>query len=407
MSFYLNLGLGFSPGSVGALTSNILVANRGMIGIETSSYSTTTTCRIERWSHAAGSITDIKTVDVGFYYNSSFTNSGVTSSPQFKRYIEYPEGVFHQVTWSSAATFTMVAATTHISDIILSSVTGLPLIIPAGTKFWERTVLITSSAKAIANMLLPAFPTAIGVDDGKATGDFGNSGTIAAQGSGGQNRFCANMLFGTVNAANAKAACIFGDSITYGQGDETSTSTQGSSGYTPRGLDALGIPYVKFARGSQQMQHHVAMLANPTGSFQNMLTGTGKPFTDVILQAGLNDMQLGSRTAAQILADDQTVIANFTTQRKWRNTITPRTSSSNSYADAAGQTVLTTGTLSEMTTLNDGIRAASGFTGVLDIADRAMTARNSGIWGPPYPPTADGSHPNSAGAAYLAGGITI
>lgn len=393
--------------AVNAVTNNVLVANRGMIGILTSNYSSNNTCRVERWSHGAGSITNIQTVDVGWYYNSSFLVSAIAATITYKRYIEYPAGTFHQVLWSGSGNLSLAASTTRISDVIISSVTGLPLIIPAGTQFWERNVLLTASTIAVPNMLLPDTPVNIGVDDGKVAGDFGNSGTVPQQGSGGDNRHCCVMLIGTVNAANAKSACVFGDSITYGQGDITSSSTQGSSGYVGRGLDALGIPYVKFARGSQQMQHHVSILANGSGTFQTMLTTTNKPFTDVLIQAGLNDMQLGSRTYTQILADDQTVISNFTNQRKWRCTITPRTSSSNSFADAAGQTILTTGTLSDMTNLNDGIRSASGFTGVLEIADLAMTTRNSGIWSGAYPPTADGSHPNSSKAASLSAGISI
>jgi len=58
--------------------------------------------------------------------------------------------------------------------------------------------------------------------------------------------------------------------------------------------------------------------------------------------------------------------------------------------------------------LNDDIRVGlSNFYGVLEVADAAMSARNSNIHKAPPAGTSDGTHVNSTRAALIAGLLSV
>ena len=120
---------------------------------------------------------------------------------------------------------------------------------------------------------------------------------------------------------------------------------------------------------------------------------------------GINDVVAG-RTAAQIKADIATFAARFGALPYYRATLSPKSSSTDSWATTANQT--TDGTNSVRTAVNDWIRKCPPpIAGVMEVADAVESARNSGIWKAGY--TADGLHGNQTAnlAIVAAGGVKV
>lgn len=374
-------------------TLNTLVANRLQYQTVTRAVSAPATYRREHYAHPDGDISAIQTVDINRYLSAVATGTA-GAAHDMKRYIEYPAGVFYPVTWSGLATVTLASGATLTSDVVAG------LTIPAGAKFWERTVYLTSGT--FAAMELPAASTAIGVDDGSASGDLGNSGTIPQ--GGVTPTLGAQIIKGTVNATNARAFVINGDSITLGVGDITSVGAKSSSGYPARILDQHGWPYFKFCKGGQGIQDSVTLAATINANIGLF------NYTDFIEQHGLNDLSLFSRTKAQIEADLQTIFAlsNVVGKRIYKTTITPRTTSTDAWATVANQTPTTDGNMADLTGLNTDIRAGlANVNVVLEAADAAMTARNSNLHKAPPAGTADGTHIDSTRAALVASLLSV
>jgi hypothetical protein len=292
------------------------------------------------------------------------------------------------VTWSGASTVSLTSGGRITSDEI-------DVTIPAGAKFWERTVILTSATVPV--IVLPETPANIGSDDGNVSGDSGNSGTISP-GATNANVIGCQAILGTVNATNARSFVIIGDSLCFGALDDTGIGVMGSSGFVARALDDLGIPYFKWAFGGQQATN--AATLSPT---LNADVGT-MDFSDVICQYGLNDLRLG-RTQALLLADYQTLygLANFAGANKWQTTLTPRSTSTDSWATTANQSPQTDGNMAALNSVNAAIRAGlANVHGVIEAADAAMSARDSDIHKAPPIGTEDGTHFNSVRAALVA-----
>jgi lysophospholipase L1-like esterase len=308
--------------------------------------------------------------------------------------IEYPVGVFHPVTWGGNVQLDLPGTFTKVvSDIVISSVTGLPLLIPAVAMYRERTFNVTS----IANMptrILPAAANVLGCSDGNTASNALNSGTIGP--TTGTRTFGSVAIIGDILAANARSVVIAGDSLVWGQGDATSLGANQSSGWWERLMSAAGVSTLK-----------LAMPGITTGGFVSSLTVIADllsviPFSEGECELGLNDLTSGV-SVATILANHQTIYGLFAGKPITQDTITTRTDSNNAYADAAGQAVKTDGNMAGLNPLNDQIRAIpANVTRVRDVADADMTARNSGIHAGPFPPVGDGTHFFSPKAADIA-----
>lgn len=399
-------GSGYTTNQQFAATTAPIIPTTGLVANRFQAYTTTATIaadftfRREHYSHPDGSITDIRTVDGSWYFNTSFVAANAPATFVFKRYIEYPADVFHQVTWVEVGGSTTLSLAPGVgarkSDVILSSVTGLPLVIPAGTKFWERTVK-TNASSSLVLAQLPANANVIGVDDGTSASDLGNSGTINP--SAGVNTFGALAMEGTINATNARSFVIASDSLGFGTGDTTSVGAKGGSGWIARLLDIYGYPYVKLARGSQQSNEFT------TGTKHIDLINA-LSFSDAIVTHGLNDLSLGSRAVADILTSLQTIYGYFSTKRVYRTTLNPRTTSTDSWATTANQTIATDGNMAGFQDLQNAFRAVeSGVDAVIEFADQCMPSRDANIWTAPPAATADGVHPNSTKVAAMAAAL--
>ncbi len=397
------LRTGFAGGGGGepiVPTTGKLVANRFQMATATATITAPFTSMRSHWMHSDGEVTDIKCFESNRFLLNTTTASGGGSHTR-KKYIEYPAGVFHQVKWAAATTIALTASTRVVSDVVVSSVTGLPLVIPAGTKFWERTVITVGVAIACPVFPMPAACDVLGLDDGNAASDLGNSGTIAP--TTGLNTFGSQGMIGTVNATGAKSYVVLGDSLDLGQGDITSVSNVGGSGWIARALDVHGYPYMKWALGGQEATEQAALITSINADLAQI------GFTNFVCQSGINDLRL-NRTEAQIKADYQTIygMSNVVGKTIQQCTLGPRSTSTDGWATTANQTPQTDGNMAALTSLNTAIRAGlPNVTGIIDYADGAMSARDSNIHKAPPAGTADGTHLDSTRAALVASLVVV
>lgn len=404
----LCLSLGSSASSPGS-TDNVLATMTAQMATATASIANNFTSRRIDYASAQGDITNIKCVHYKHYIDSTGVHS--SGDHKLKIYLEYPAGVFHQVTWSAATVLDFTATsglTSAKSDVIISSVTGLPLIIPKSTAFWWRSVNVTGSTVATFPVIVrPAGCSTLGLPDGNSASDLGNSGTITATTSA--NTFGPHAVIATVKKAGAKGIFLCGDSLCFGTGDDASVGAMASSGWMGRGLDGQ---YAHFKLGVPSITAQTLATVFTSTSLQGFLDKVG--YTDFLFEAGINDLSLSSRTPAQILADHQTIYGLVKahdllgTPRIGQTTITARTTSTDSWATAVNQTPKTDGTYSQVTTLNTSIRAVpTGVDYVVDAADYDMTARDSVIHAGPYPCSTDGTHFTSPKSADMGSRIII
>jgi lysophospholipase L1-like esterase len=373
-----------------------LVANRGKIPTAATTLTAPYTCRKAYWAHGAGDISNLQLVFVNRYLSAVGTSSA-GGAFSLKMFIEYPANTFTAVLFSGSGTVAVTAGARIRSDVVAG------LTIPAGSKFWVRTVLSVGSAISMPVMELNAGSNVLGLDDGNVAADQGNSGTISA--TTGINTFGPCAIIGTVNATAARSFLIVGDSLAWGQGDDSGVGAQDSSGFLQRMLGRLGYPCMTWAKGGQQ----AADVAPITATLNADTASTLMSFTDVILQHGVNDLRL-SRTRAQIEADLATIAAtaSITGKRIWKTTITPRSTSTDSWATTANQTAQVDGNMADLNPLNADIRAGlANMTNVIEAADAAMSARDSGIHKAPPAGTTDGTHFNSTRAALIASLLSV
>lgn len=209
------------------------------------------------------------------------------------------------------------------------------------------------------------------------------------------------------------AVVVMGDSIAY-------NSAQGNSlGYLEKGLDGhYGL--INTSSPGDRLYWYLA----GRRSFSQFADNDA---TTAIIEYCRNDLGDG-RTVAQMQANLLTLwnIRKTAGQRVIQTTITPNTTSTDSWSTTGNQTVASAGVEANRVSLNDWIRAGApivsgtavapgtgGATlagqaghplyGYFEITDNVETARNSGIWKANY--TTDGLHPNTTGITAAALGV--
>ncbi len=126
--------------------------------------------------------------------------------------------------------------------------------------------------------------------------------------------------------------------------------------------------------------------------------------SDFIIEYGINDLTLDSRTAVQLAADISSIIALLPPGSKIVTTLEPKSASTDSWATLANQT--TNAANAERVSYNANVRGGSiaGQTGYFEVADIAESSRNSGKWkvtGGANGYTADGLHANASGISLI------
>lgn len=322
----------------------------------------------------------------------AFENSNGSGSNTITQSIEYPAGAFTQVLFGGGATGTIKSSATIVSDY--ATIAGG---IPAGATFWVRT--FWHGVASFYNSWQNTFLGEATQISASVISDLTMGGTITN--SGAYSMPPVGIIGVTTNAS----VLIFGDSIAMGFGDvedssNSATGYNGVVGYIARSLGS--VTFTNLGRAS------APGIATAIG--KNML-GFG---SHLMCEFGSNDFYLNSKTSAQLIAGLKAILdTRRPGQKVYQTTITPKTTSTDSYATVANQTIAAPTTNTERVTFNTAVRAGSTgmttLTGFIDAASIAESSLNSGKWtaspSPPY--TADGLHPNVAGSALVAAGGVV
>jgi lysophospholipase L1-like esterase len=277
------------------------------------------------------------------------------------------------ITLSATATGTNSGLTFVVGRPALPSVTG-----PTGMKWNQNCIGSTSGLGEALN----------------ANTNLVTAGTVT-NGSGNQ-LFGPSAILGVPATSGQPVIGIIGDSIIAGLGESSGVSTpQPAPGYWIRALNN-NYSFVHVAMSSDGASLWNASVVNIQRRIQLL-----DWCTHFIVALGTN----GQGTAQ---ADLTTLFATLAAYRVpiWVSTIIPRTTSSDSWATTANQTV--TANEAARVSTNAFIRGVpTNVTGFFEAADAVETARDSGKWqsvgsGLPAAITADGVHPNTAGHTQIA-----
>lgn len=344
-------------------------------------------------------ITSLQIVIPNWYVNPASTHAEIGSGADatVTASIEYPSGTFTQVLFSGVAAGTVPNVGQLLSDAVTVT-------IPDNTLFWVRifwtsTAGIFSVAHDLSGTGLPGSGLEVAVS---GLTDKTMSGTVTAA----DNEFSPVAIIGTTTAPSF---VIVGDSIALGDSArETVGDASGDFGVVARSIGPL-YAYASYAQNGDQAEDFVASHTNRAALFQYA--------SHLASEYGSNDLYTNSASVATVQGLLQTIWGYMTglgaEKRVYQTTITPRTTSTDSWATTGNQAQVSSTINGRRTTLNDWIRGIpSGAHGYFDIADASETSRNSGIWnvtGVANGYTADGVHPNTAGSILIrdSGVVTI
>lgn len=325
-----------------------------------------------------------------------------TQSIPYKLSVELANGVTHPVTFRGARSATNDPGGTLISDPV-----GVDL--PAGAVFalrWFNNVntsgIFTSGIGGTPmdqTTVLNATPTLVNLgsstSDGYSTSDITDSGAAVTTGA---NNFGPPIVLGQA-ATSTPVLFGFGDSITAGKGDFTA----GANSH---------LVHSWFTRGAGSRPSLRCAITSLPASVVVSSHLYSAPLlelaTDAIVMLGINDLVVNSVTATALKASLTSIFKLCASRglRVWGCTLLPRTTSTDSWATMANQTV-SDGPTGARIAVNDWIRAGADglLTGHFDTADTVETARNSGLWitnGTANAYTVDGTHPSPLGHATVA-----
>ena len=297
--------------------------------------------------------------------------------------IEYPAGtICGSYTFNGAASGTAPDGGTVTGDV--------NCVMPAGAAFFIRTRAVWSGSGQILYWQQPNnVVSGEGVENGTAgspvTDKTGNAASITASGG---------SMYGpliTYGRTSRPTVCIFGDSRAVGVGD--SMDAANAVGPQSRALDAALVPHANLSVAANQLQWFMA-----NSSTSSLLPIAQQYCSNILLSLGVNDARGGGRTAAQIQASAVAFAGLFPTKRVFAETVSPYTTSSNGWADRAGQS--TTSGAAAIVGYNTWLRTApANFASVFDTGGVMEDGFNTGYLkstGTANGYTTDGLHLNAA-----------
>jgi len=297
------------------------------------------------------------------FANAATAEAGTGSPATFTASIEYPAGNYNRVKFGGNNQGVVPNNGTLLSDLVTLSTP-----IPPNAQFYVRTwqsnpsgCIYTQYGGSNANN-----NTADGLNYGGTQADLVMGGTV--------NQIqAAYRPYAIVGLSNRPAWIMYGDSRNLGIGEGSGASAAGLCGYAER---ALG-PY--FA--TQKIGISSDTLAGFLGSHTNRLAAA-KYATHILLQYNVNDDYNSSLNLAQMQNNVKSFIALFPGKKVYATTLEPETTSSNAWADQAGQTVTDVTKNGVRTAYNDSLRgnAITGLAGYIDIAAVLESTPNGGKW---------------------------
>ncbi|MDO7843473.1 SGNH/GDSL hydrolase family protein [Sphingomonas immobilis] len=342
-------------------------------------------------SHVArGDITAIALLEANFYINNpAFAETGSGSPLTVHASIEYPKNTFTELKWSGNANGT-------VADGLIGQSDFLTIAIPDGAVFGVRR-LITSTTGIMFKGAYFAAQNTFGegaVGSTTTTPDLVMGGTI----DDSTPSPSISHPYGLVGFTKKPVVQAVGDSIAAGAQDSVRTAS-GDYGFIAQALGAANIPFINTGVASDQAQNYVKSHIGRAAA--------SRYATDIIIQYGVNDFNAG-RTAAQLATDISTIASYFYDRRVWLTTITPRATSTDTFATLANQT--THSSNAQRVIYNNMVRNGQipGVAGYFEVADQVESARDSGLWkvnGAAGYFTADGIHPSTAASLAAATAI--
>lgn len=296
--------------------------------------------------------------------------------------VEYPLAATRQRVYFRGA----VAATIDTGGLVVSD--PIVLRVPKGTNFYIRTTRQQASGTWTRQVQgVSANNEGSALNTTQAT-DLSVTGTI----SNGDGYVYGPAFIRCQPSANARprSVGVIGDSIV----TITASGPLYDEAYTTLAMKG-NVGFAAVGKSGERASQFVD-LATQANRLEAL-----KGCTDVYVAYGHNDLYAGTRTPEQVQADLQTIydtVKSLGIARVWGATVTPYSSSSDSWATTGNQTAQE---LADRTALNTWIRTVpSPLYGIVDVADVVETARNSGIWKAGW--TADGTHPNNTAKPPLA-----
>lgn len=336
---------------------------------------------------AMDNITSLQLVYANWYVKSSATigENAPGSDATYKAAIEYPSGTIAAiVTFAGATTGTAADGATIASDAVAVN-------IPLGATFFVRT-FSTSTAGIVYRNGSGGLNIGTGTTTSGECWTFGVTTPDLVTTAGSFSNQQAGIIFGPaaiVGSTSRPSVFVTGDSrenngVTY----DTASDGYGLTGEVNR---SLGKVFATLNVGCAS--ERVNTIVTTTSLYARRLALL-QYCSHVACGYGVNDIIFDSRTSAQVLADLQTLWASFGNRPIYQRTLSPVSTSTDSWATTANQT--THANNAQRTALNDLIRfMPAGLSGVFEGADQVESARNSGIWKAGY--TADGIHGNQTG----------
>lgn len=393
-----------------------VVANNGWSGWNANNPGVAGTSRSRHVAGAACS--DLRLVYVGWYAANPGPPGVDTDQPSalpIKASIEIG-GTIRRVTFSGQIQGNVDPGGTLVSDPVGADLT-------AGEVFWVRTY--TSSTSWFGNT---ASWTTTGNIGGRANGDLTapGSGAVAASIS---YLYAPSAILGRPASRTAPSVVIVGDSISTGETTDRPSSAWSDSaapagGYIARALTVGSVPWLAIGCTGERA-------SNFAGANSYRRRALVPYASQAIVNYAINDI-LDGQTLTQIQGNLITVWGMLQARgcKVWQTTITPHTTSSDSWATVGNQTVAD-GTqnavrISLNTWIRDGAPILSGvaapsgsaaagtlragsaghpLAGYFDAADYAESARNSGLW--IAGGSVDGLHPSVSGHAAIAACISV
>lgn len=311
------------------------------------------------------------------YANASLTATGETSGLNtytVKSSIEY-NGAVYPVFFGGSRTRTVA-----IDELVVSDPVNIS--IPADTPFHVRqyvTVPVLGDKWPLRDPLVTAIGETYSTSD--RTDDVTTMSLFAASGFGPA------AILGSIGGEAANVI-ITGSSSGYGQGD-TQEAPYYDFGYLSRACRGAGLDYSKLTRASTTILHFLT-----TQKRQLEFIERTKP-THFIQQLGSNDISNGGSFATvQARMVEMWDILGSTGAKVYQCTATPNSTSSDSWATLANQTINANN--STRVALNEWIRSKpAGIAGYIECCDFVESSRNSGKWavdGTANKYTADGLH---------------
>lgn len=345
-----------SSGGSGAASYLGQVGTRGGFPSQSVAAATATWAMSRKMFRAMDNVVN-PTVVFANYYVTGLNVETTIGAGTIQATIEYPAGTFTpnnegQVAFPNGNT----ALTFNVT-------------IPEGAQAFVRALQINSNGVVIESRPRYGFSPLDGIELGTGTPTNKlTSGTVAQGFSGAQ-------AYGPIVIAamtSKPSYLIIGDSKAFGQQDAASDPT------ADQGLGRLigtHYAYSSFAVGSSLGSQYLS--AGRT--FRDALVASGY-WSHGVDQYGLNDIQSGGNTAAQVITTRGSIAALYTNIQMIGTTLTPQTTSTDGFLTSANQTATPNSVIcQEANSLMRSYPGVIGEKGLVDLSDFVDPFR-TGIW---------------------------